>query len=385
MSEDNDLGAPKPAPDYEPMADPFAPVQEEKTTYGNDLEGLRDAANDLDDERRKNEEPIVERKYYDVKEGQYTGKDADANLTVSLERASQDLDRQRNWEVAQQQTENDAAVQMLTDAKRAVDQQQQLQQTAQPQQPPQPQPQTDEEAMRQALDNPKIREALDLQVQQLESQRAAYAKQAEESAAFARATLFSNFEELNGVTTENLSSVLAAIEKLDPQRHIAVVKALHATDRLHKIADNARAQEAQIQQARVQMWANDQEKQFVANVIAKEPKEVVAEVSKNGPRILAEHFGIDQDAFRQMVASNPGMRSAPAMALIFDAIKTKLAHEQLAQKRAPAPVPPVQRPGVSRPASSDDDTSAALRAFKSNPNDLRLAAAYVNARRAARK
>ena len=67
---------------------------------------------------------------------------------------------------------------------------------------------------------------------------------------------------------------------------------------------------------------------------------------ESGSRILSQYYGIDAKALAQAVEGNPALRSASTQAIIYDAIKARIAEESIASKVA-RPVPPVQRPGVS--------------------------------------
>jgi hypothetical protein len=385
MDEIKELGAPKEAPEYTPMPDAFAEPEREEKDYGSDLDGLSEAAADLDESRRADADaPITERKYVTIG-GENEGKPRPDHETLDIDRAARDLHRQRSLEANAIEQHVDEATAFIADSIRGQQPQQQAdaQQPEQLQAQPEAQPTTDEEMLRSALERPAVRQALESQLQTVEAQRAQYAKAAGDSFDLAHAALFINFPELNNAKGGQLQAVLGVLQQRDPARYAAVVSALQATDRLHATATQAKAQEAQIAEARQKMWVVAEEKRFESAVLAKEPRETVEAVSRNGARILSESYGISVDQLKEAFATNPALRSAPMQAALYDLIKTKLVQESLAQKRAPANVPPVMRPGVSRPPSyNDDETSSALKAFKADPNP-KSAAAYLSAKRAA--
>jgi hypothetical protein len=385
MPEDiKELGADKPAPEYTEMPDAYAPEREEKTYEGNEPDALRDAAGDLDDERRKRdgqeESPIIERKYVTYG-GPDDGADRPAHETVSAERVAEDLTRQRDFEVGAQHQQIDEAVAAVVDYNRAEGQQQQQQQ---PVEQPQQQPQSDEEALQLALQRPAVRQAIEAQLQTVEVQRQQYAQAAENAFQMAAAGTLSRFSELQGLAIADVPVALKLIERQNPQRYAEMYQAVSATDRLYQNAQQAKAAEQQIQQARVQMWTKGEDARFNAS-IANEAKETVAEVTREGMRVLKEAYNIDSDGLTQMLNQNPGLRSAEAQRLLFDTIKNRLAVEKIAAKKAPANIPNVQRPGTSKaaPSYNDEHAESARRAFLNSP-DPKTAAVYLQAKRDAK-
>jgi hypothetical protein len=286
------------------------------------------------------------------------------------------LDRQRNLEAAQAAESDKNVVTNIVDAIRGSVQQpeaqqpQVQQQAEQPQAQPEAQPPTDEQMLQAALERPAVRQALEAQLNTVEQQRAQYAKAAGEAFELAHASLFSQYPELQNVSGGNLPAVLNVLRHNNPARYADVVNALQQTDKLHTAATQAKAQEAQIAEARQKMWVASEEKRFESEVLAKESPATIEAVKRNGSRILSENYGVSVDQLKEVFATNPALRSAPMQAALFDLIKTKLTQEAIATKKAPPAVPPVMRPGVSRPAPSHDDEEAksALARFKADPN-----------------
>ena len=178
MSDEiSELAADKPTPEPTPMPNAFAEPQREAADYGSDPDGLDDAAADLDERRKRDsaqeEPPIVERNYVTFG-GEDDGKPRPDNETIDLGRASEDLTRIRNAEVAAQHEQIDEAVKIAHDAN-----QQQAQQEAQPQVEQQQQPAeqeqqaSDEQVLQDALSRPAIRNAMEQQLQTVENSKAA--------------------------------------------------------------------------------------------------------------------------------------------------------------------------------------------------------------------
>src|SRR5262249_29454822 len=139
----------EPPADYVEMSDAYAPPKkDEKTFEGNDA--LQKAAREIT-EKRAEEPADIERRYIEYG----TGTPMPENLTESLDRASDDLLRQRGFEAAQAAHAENQATALAVDGVRAnltpeqivqyvEQQQQQAQQPAQPEQQqaqPDPSPQ----------------------------------------------------------------------------------------------------------------------------------------------------------------------------------------------------------------------------------------------------
>ena len=87
-----------PTAEYTPMVDAFAEPPKEEKTYSGDESGIREAAEDIAEKRQK-ELPVIERNYVTHAPGtEDHHKPRPLNETISLERAADDLTRQRNFE-----------------------------------------------------------------------------------------------------------------------------------------------------------------------------------------------------------------------------------------------------------------------------------------------
>lgn len=217
-------------PEWTPMktAQDLAPKPEE---YGNDADGIRQAARDLEKARTAGTVPQAEAeaeptlREYRTQGG--VGDPVPMNETVSAQQASEDVTKIRNqeWENAQQPL--GPAVDAVREAYANIQQPQQpQQQTAearQPQleQPQQQQPDIDPE-IRAALENPKIREALSKEVSAAENARAQYAQATLAASRVAASALLSDHPELAQLSDAEIPHALAAIAKVDPARAQAI-------------------------------------------------------------------------------------------------------------------------------------------------------------------
>ena len=232
MTSDDELAADRPAPEYTEM--PTEPERKEKT-FGNDSDGLKEAAQSITDAREggrvakvADDAPITERDYHwDAGRGDRVPD----HYTLDAKTAAADLSKVRMAEV-----EAASPAQELTgaiDEVRAAWQQQQPQQPqpevqaqtaeALQQQAQQQQPQDPQDQIRQVLEqHPAVRQALEVELQQAEQARTAYAQGLHQSATVAAASLLANFPELVNVPTAHLQSAITAIAASNPARAAAI-------------------------------------------------------------------------------------------------------------------------------------------------------------------
>ena len=239
--------------------------------------------------------------------------------------------------------------------------------------------------------SPKLRETLQqeaLRVQAVE-QQAAHAHQAHAAAVAAAQQValhftLGNFPELAGLTQEQIPAALHVLEHSNPQRFQQVVSQLAKLDQVSKANAEVQARQQQRVQQQVAGWVQAQDAEVDSYLAKSEAPETVRSVKDNIPRVL-QHYGVDVNEFRQAIAQVPLLRSAPFQKMLFSLGKQFVLSEQAAGKVA-RPVPPVQRPGTSQPRSSyaDAEVAAARERFLKNPDDLRVAAAYLTAKRNAR-
>jgi hypothetical protein len=363
---------------------------------------LKEAAKDVAEQRAAREPATVERTYVDYA----TGEPMPENQTISLERAADDLTRQRGFEAVAAEREAKEQLALKVDLERLGISEQQVadakeilqQQQAEQQQPEQiqPQPVSDlppevAEIAQELERSPKLKAALQeeaVRIQQAHSQaeqaRQQYSQATQQAHQFAIQSMMAAFPEFNGLSNvQQIAAALQVLQQNNPQRHAAAVQHLHRVDALGKQASAVQQQQQQQVQAQVHQWVAREDRAVDEYLAKNESPETVEAVKRNLPKVLS-HYGVSVDEFRQALAQTPMLRSAPMQKMLFQIGKQFVLQEQVAAKVA-KPVPQVQRPGSSQSISrSDYDVAAAREAFLKNPDDLRAAAKYVQAKRNAR-
>jgi hypothetical protein len=383
---------------FEPMADAFAQPEPAQKEYTNDIDGLTEAAKDTTAKREQESPEPIERKYIDYA----TGEAIPANQTVSLDRAATDLERQRGFEAqaAEQQSKDNLALQVdldragvtqehLEQAREALQQQPTQAETIQPQ-PESEVPGVDAEIVEALNKSPKLRQALEKTAAEVQQMQQAlgegyqqYAQATQQTAELATHTMLASFPELQGLNLQQLPAALQVLKANNPVRYGEITQHLARVDQLGKQARAVQEHQQQQSQQQLAQWVQQEDRKFEESIKNESP-ETVRSVKSNVVRVAQEIYGISENELRALYQSSPLMRSAAFGKMMFDATKYHLAQQSVREHRA-APVPQVQRPGVSQPAASrsDYDVAAAKKAFERSPNDLKLAAAYLSAKRAA--
>src|SRR5262245_53285299 len=99
---------------FTPMSDAWAPPKKDEKTFEGDQQGLQKAAREIT-EKRAEEPADIERRYIEYG----TAKPMPENQTVSLDRASDDLKRQRGFEAAESAAAENQATAFAVDTTRA--------------------------------------------------------------------------------------------------------------------------------------------------------------------------------------------------------------------------------------------------------------------------
>jgi hypothetical protein len=371
MSEENNQEP------YVPMADAYAPPkEEEKPTFNSDMPGIEAAANELSETRAETDH----------------GRPVPENQTIDLKRAVDDLTRQRGFEAEAAEQQGAEALANEVDAYRAAEQQQQKQQQQQQAPEPQPQPQipadqippgVDIEVVQALTNNPKLRQAVEAEVVKADQARQQYAVATQQAAQVALASVLAQYPEIQGLSSEQLPVALQIMAAQNPQRHAEVVSHLQRAEQIYRLHQQAQGQNAAIMQAQLQHWAKSED-QKMDSFIATQPPETVRTVKENLVRVMAEKYGISQNDLAHAFATTPLLRAEPFQRALFDLVRHHVSNAAITDKKF-RDAPPVQRPGVASDRSADDaETSAAYKAFIKNP-DPRSAAAFIMAKRSARR
>jgi hypothetical protein len=392
---------------YVPMADSFAAEEPKKKEYNAEQDGLKAAAAEVVEARESNAPPQTDKTR--VYQNLATGEQLPEHLTVTPERAGRDVKMMREWEAQTEQPQRDLAqLQNVADNMRQAfpnkelpptfvqDLQQYSEQAKQQQSSPEPQPQASEQVqpqpaeqpalpdidpeIAQALQNPKIRSALEAEVMAAENARQQYAQGVRQAAQLSAASLLASFPEIANVPSDQLQTAISVIAASNPQRAQAIMAHLQRTQQLFNASVAAQQAQQQLQAQRIQEYARAEDARF-EQTIANESQETKRAVLDNGARVLRQYYDVDAKAFAEAIQNTPALRSAPVQRMLFDLIKTKVAQENIPSKLDRS-VPPVQRPGVSQPRGDDSGVTAAMKAFKADPSP-KSAAALLMARRAA--
>jgi hypothetical protein len=401
------------APRGEPraMSDAYAAAEEKRKEYhGDDSSAAAAAARDLTKAREAGGIPQAED---EPRTRQYINYETNERMpleeTVSLERASDDLTRQRSFERQQVEDVQKELLKFSVDAVRAGhDPQELLQQHAQQQeqsqqpeaqaQPDQIQPQPVSELPPEVAElaaelekSPRLKAALQeeaVRIQQAQQgavqAQQAFAQATQQAEAFAVQTLMASYPELQGLSVQQLPAALQVLRANNPQRYSDAVAHLARVDQLARANQQVQAQQQAQTQAVTQQWIQQQDQEVDRYLAQHESKQTVEAVKSNILPVI-KSYGIDENDFRQAIANVPMLRSAPFQKMLFSLVKTHTLRESAAEKVS-RPVPPVMRPGTARPHGSyaEGEIAAARARMLANPDDMKAAAAYVVAKRMAR-
>lgn len=357
------------------------------------FENAREAAAELIHERDDDDPPTVERKYVHLN-GESAGEGIERHKTVKLDRAVRDLSKLRAAEAADLDTRVNEISAQAVDQLRAGNRNA-AEQNDQPAEPPAveqapdlaPQPETPsaiDPEIAQALQSPKLREALQAEVATAEAARQQYTQAATEAAELAASALYSSFPELRGLNAQQIGGALQVIAAQNPARYEQLRAQLVQTHQLYTASVHAQAAQQQRAAAQFQQFAT-QNDAAMERFLKSEPPETVARVKQEIAAIAEKDYGIGRAEFTALLQSQPVMRAAAFQRMMYDAAKYRLALRGAAE-RAPPSAPPVIRPGVAQPPLAADDSRVldAQAAFRSNPNP-KTAAAVLVAKRETRR
>jgi hypothetical protein len=318
------------------------------------------------------EQPLIDRGYVDVATGERTA----PNKVVSEKEFARDLAKvhQDEAEAAQQQHDAELANQ-IDNARiefnlnnnpelRAQLEAAQQQQT-QPQQPAQQPAQQsgihpDVEA---ALQNQHVRQAIEAELAQVEQARQQYAAVTMQNVQVAAANLFASYPELRGLAPNQFDTALHVIQQRDPARHVEIATHIHQVAQIYQAAQQAQHQAAQIQRARFDDYAKQQDKLFDDTAEKEYGKDRVKAAKQAIVEIARDDYGISQEEMAHLWQTQPILRTSNFQRMMLDAALYRMAHKTaLANPASRTNVPPVQRPGAGGMvhSSSDDGEVARL-------------------------
>ena len=390
------------------------PKQDDPLPFDTGREGLEQAADEFSHQTKAERNVVTERTWGDPRDW---SKHAPGNYQVSAEHASDMLKETREAEARLAQLDADAEIARAIDELRPGDaaqpQQPEFQQT-QPQQPElQPQPeaapaeQTELDrllaplppeqrphfvaAFNQMVESTRHQAALEYQaaVAHVQGTAQQYEAAVAQTLLAAEASALAPFPELHNIPRDQVQAVVQHIARTDPEKyrriswHVQTVKELAANQL--QAAQTALQQ----QQAQQQAQAVQQQQQFREYAELHDSRTLVNETPETRKAIEsaliegAEREGIAKQTLVQIWNSNPVARHSYFQNLIADGVKYRLAQRNI-PRAAARPVPQVQRPGVSEPASDRSEFAEVSRAYAGKDLSVKDATRLLLAKRASR-
>jgi len=238
----------------------------------------------------------------------------------------------------------------------------------------------DEIDVQKVLENPKIKAAIDQQLNETEHVRQQYTASLDAATAIAQATFVSQFPELASLPEDQRPQAIAALQQHYPERFARLLAAVENANQLTEAQKAARENESREKLQSFKAYAQREDERF-AEMIKGESPEALRNIEKQIVDSVTEYGG-DAKAFFQEFGSSEFLRNATVQRMMIDAAKYKLAQKAKAVA-TPRAVPPVQRPGVAsiRGSSRGDVSSLAQRLQSSGSVDD--AVALLQARRGA--
>jgi hypothetical protein len=387
----------EPAPAYDSYVPMPVPEEPKKKEFSGEVEGLEAAAREVARGREErtaaqvrlqtDDDGVIERTYHRLSDGSKIP----LNETISIEKAAEDLSKVRETDLAtisptvgDIQAGIDAARQQYAEA---VNPQPTPQVEQQPAIDPQLQAQTEQlgidPEIAQAIANPKVRAALEAELQQVEQARSQYANAALDAARVSAAAVLAQAPELAQIPSNEIPTALRIMAQTNPQRATQITEALSRTQSLLNASQQARAEQEAITQQRTAAWQKSQDDAYDA-ATKDDPPEMRAKIAAEAITMLREMGASDAEI--QQAWNSPGpLRSAIGQQILRTAAAQRIAQREVALKRDRSPPAPPMRPGTSSGVRGDDGGVAeALARFNANPSP-QTGSALLQARRLSRK
>lgn len=355
---------------YKPMPDP---EREEEATF----DTAREAADALNVPAEEPAEPII---YYDKQ----TGEPTDPNEAITVEQAARDLtayhdakaddwsksisadfaaevDKMRadalkqNPKLAEHYGIEPPAAEVAKTDVEQVNKQNIAEVAAEPANDG-----LDPELSR-ALKHPQVRQAIEEQLGEAHKAREAYSSGLETTRVHTLATLAEVVPHLAGLSPQQFEQGLAVLAEVDPPRFQTAMNILGRAHTIAQAQQQDQQRQAYAAQQRFQEYGKAEDARFRAMVDSTPAKmqETVTEMAA-----YASELGIERDQLVHLFQTEPIMRHAAFQKMMYDATQFRL-HQKAAiqaRKAVPKDLPPVQRPGTSRPSSTQSDKTQALEA-----------------------
>jgi hypothetical protein len=351
----------------------------------------REAADALAKKRRKQNHAAPETRPVQYQDER--GRAAPKNETVTLERAADDLKVSRITDASAKEINDRDDLARDVDNLRAkagvptdptyTDQTQidprvfgDPRSHLQPQQPQieqhiQPAPPGIDPDLHLAFQNPKIRNAVEKEVNTAtltaQTAQAHYAENVQVAQEIALGSINAAFPEMAGIRTQGqMQQLLNHLQQTNPQRAQQAQQMLQNFARLHAERGNMERQKQQIERQHFQRESSLQDAAFaksLAHVPAQQRESVAREAIS-----YAQSLGISEQVLTHLLNTNPIMRHSAFRKMMYDAAAGSLARKQLEAQRQQnrSHVPYVQRPGSGVPGTTAQ--SANLQALSQKLN-----------------
>ncbi|MEY9465826.1 hypothetical protein ABH973_006239 [Bradyrhizobium ottawaense] len=235
-----------------------------------------------------------------------------------------------------------------------------------------------------ALENPKIKAALDQHIGAAENTRQQYLASIEAATQIAQAAFISQFPEFAGIPEEQRGQALATMQQQDPERFGRIAAAVQNSAQLFEAQKAAQEWQQQQKQAAFQNYAKAEDARF-ETMIKGETPETMRAVEKEIIAAIGEYGG-DAAQFFEQFKSSDFLRNATVQRMMVDAAKYRIVSKAKVAV-ATRQVPPVLRPGASQPTPSHEarDWASASKQFDRNPSVKNAAALIAAARKGAQR
>jgi hypothetical protein len=234
-----------------------------------------------------------------------------------------------------------------------------------------------------ALRQPQVREYLEATEREHSEVRQAYTSGLENARVSHLASLAEIVPHLANLPPAQFEQGLATLSQVDPPAFQKAMNVLQRTSQIVSAQQQAAQHQAQLARQHFERYSREQDVQFYS-AIGKTPDEVDGRgIVKN-----LESLGLTREQITHHWQNNPLMRSAAGQQILYEWSEMKSRDAKAAnwREKAARSVPPVQRPGVSRPAGeANHDNIAALDAKLTRSGSIKDAEALMNARARARR
>lgn len=299
------------------------------------------------------------------------------NVSMTVDQATSALQDSRDADSSQAALDERAALQAEVDKLRG--------ELPQAKQAAETKPASDEEEIERALKIPRVKEALDKRVNEVETKRAAYESSLKEVGKARFAALVGDHPEFASLPLNQWANAINAMAQREPARAKQVVARIQALAQVEAAVHHADAQKTAREQASFREYSTKENARFAEMTKNVSPREMAA-VQSEIPAMLKEYGVSDPRQFLEAISGQTQFPRASAERIMVDAAKYRLMQRAAKAVPARAAVPTVQRPGIPAPRGSvASNKIAELNAKLSQNGSLKTAAALLVAQRSKRR